>query len=184
MLEDYPIQKRSHRWIDILQFILLLVMFQSIIFLLQGQPDVDKTEEIQFRVIAHSNEAIDQQQKQQVQQVLMQNVEQLYESTESVPQFHEQMTQVTPALREEFEQLIPTRSITLERKEAFIPPKRSGFYFQPQGQYDAYVVTIGNGRGENWWCALFANICYPQEEQEEQEEVTFFIWEWIKKLFS
>jgi len=51
-------------------------------------------------------------------------------------------------------------------------------------------VTIGSGRGDNWWCALFPKVCFPEEQQAEveveveDEEVTFFVWEWIKGLFS
>lgn len=184
MLEDYIIPRKRHRWIDIIQFVLLLIIFQSMIFLLDDTEQEELNEDIQFRVIAHSNEAVDQQQKEEVQHVLMQQIERVRETTETAAQFHSQMEEVTPSLLEQLDQLIPTRAIAFERKEAIIPPKRSGFYFQPQGAYEAYVVTIGSGRGDNWWCALFANICYPAEEQEESEEVTFFIWEWIKGWFS
>lgn len=187
MLEDYPIRKRSHYWIEIIQFIILLVVFQSMIFLLQEQEASPVTEDIQFRVIAHSNDVADQEEKQRVQEILMQEVQSIEELSETPTEFHREMHRVTPMLQAQIEQLVPTHPVRFEREQALIPPKRSGFYFQPQGQYDTYVVTIGSGRGDNWWCALFSNICYPKEEQEEQEEkepVTFFIWEWIKGLFS
>lgn len=192
MLKDYPIQPKRHRWVEVIQFILLLVMFQSIIFLLDDGQEKSH-DDIQFRVIAHSNEAKDQQEKEEIQQILMQGVAHLHETSDTTEQFHDQMAQLAPTLLGQFEELVPSRSVRFERKEAVIPPKRSGFYFQPQDAYDAYIVTIGSGRGDNWWCALFANVCYPAEieetqeapdEEEEEEEVTFFIWEWIKSLFS
>ena len=31
----------------------------------------------------------------------------------------------------------------------------------PAGYYDAVRVTIGAGRGHNWWCVLFPPLCVP-----------------------
>lgn len=31
----------------------------------------------------------------------------------------------------------------------------------PAGQYDALVVTIGEGEGHNWWCVLYPSLCLP-----------------------
>ncbi|MBO1912594.1 stage II sporulation protein R, partial [Microvirga sp. 3-52] len=66
--------------------------------------------------------------------------------------------------------------------------KRSGFVIHPQSEYDAYLLTIGSGRGDNWWCALFPKICFVDEaekkEKKEEEKVTFFVWEWITGLFA
>lgn len=64
----------------------------------------------------------------------------------------------------------------------------------PAGRYVACTVTLGEGKGENWWCVLFPPLCYgmePTEEimetgsilltgQEEPEiEFRFRILEWI-----
>ncbi len=53
--------------------------------------------------------------------------------------------------------------------------------------YHSIVVKIGDARGDNWWCSIFPSICEPEKEEvveEEQEQTTFFIWEWIKGLFE
>ena len=62
------------------------------------------------------------------------------------------------------------RQSTLERTEALFPPKRSGLYIHPQAVYDAYILTIGSGRGDNWWCALFPKVCYPDEKDANVEK--------------
>jgi len=70
------------------------------------------------------------------------------------------------------------------------PPKRQGAILYPQNVYQSIVVKIGDARGDNWWCSIFPSICEPEkeevkvEEPEEKEQVTFFIWEWIKGLFE
>ncbi len=70
------------------------------------------------------------------------------------------------------------------------PPKRQGAVLYPQNVYHSIVVKIGDARGDNWWCSIFPSICEPEkeevkaEEPEEEEQVTFFIWEWVKGLFA
>ena len=33
----------------------------------------------------------------------------------------------------------------------------------PAGTYEALIVEIGSGKGENWWCVLFPPLCFVDE---------------------
>lgn len=53
-----------------------------------------------------------------------------------------------------------TAVVTLEA-EAF--PKRTYETFAlPSGVYEALRVTIGSGKGKNWWCVVFPSLCLPE----------------------
>lgn len=76
----------------------------------------------------------------------------------------------------------------------------------PAGFYDAVRVTIGEAKGQNWWCVMYPPLCVPtaldvesdkdiekdcftKEERKllhhpEQYEVKFKCVEWFKKLSS
>ena len=41
----------------------------------------------------------------------------------------------------------------------------------PAGNYNALRLTIGEGKGRNWWCVLFPPLCLPAAEKNE-----FFSW--------
>ena len=30
----------------------------------------------------------------------------------------------------------------------------------PQGEYEAYRILIGEGKGKNWWCVMFPPLCF------------------------
>ena len=30
----------------------------------------------------------------------------------------------------------------------------------PKGKYDALKIVIGNGKGQNWWCVLYPQLCF------------------------
>ncbi len=36
----------------------------------------------------------------------------------------------------------------------------------PAGEYDSLIITIGEGKGKNWWCVIFPEICLPTAMNE------------------
>jgi stage II sporulation protein R len=40
------------------------------------------------------------------------------------------------------------------------PTKMYGNEVYPAGQYEALLITIGEGKGQNWWCVLFPPLCF------------------------
>lgn len=35
----------------------------------------------------------------------------------------------------------------------------------PAGRYDAFRITIGEGKGHNWWCVMFPPMCFSVAEE-------------------
>lgn len=47
-------------------------------------------------------------------------------------------------------------------------------YTMPSGMYDALRITIGSGKGHNWWCVMYPSICISSaQEQDEKAKQTF-----------
>ena len=47
-------------------------------------------------------------------------------------------------------------------------------YTLPSGEYDALRITIGSGKGKNWWCVMYPSICISSvKEQDEKARDTF-----------
>ncbi|MEW9094482.1 MAG: stage II sporulation protein R [Clostridiaceae bacterium] len=40
------------------------------------------------------------------------------------------------------------------------PIKSYGNITLPQGEYEAYKIIIGDGKGQNWWCVMFPPLCF------------------------
>lgn len=54
----------------------------------------------------------------------------------------------------------------------WIPEKTYGNVTFPAGNYEALNITIGQGKGQNWWCVLFPPLCLigvdsPIEPEQE-----------------
>lgn len=160
-------------------------------------------EAIRLRILANSDSEKDQALKRKVRD----------EVNEVITGWVDQMTDINDA-RKLIEARIPeirniagnvlkaeNKEQTLEveyGKNVTFPAKLYGSYMYPPGEYEAVLITLGEGKGSNWWCVLFPPLCFldfsngtsvaeaetadadeePDEEQEEAE-VKFFLFEWF-----
>ena len=194
MLQDYEIIKqttkntdRANRIIAIAEFILVLFLIQSALMLFTGQ--VEQEESYRFRILAHSNTSADQKLKEEIQQEIEPFIHNAVSQAQSQSEIVDNLEAIEETIIQIAQSLAGGQEVSLERKAALFPPKRSGLVITPQAPYDAYILTIGSGRGDNWWCSLFPRVCFPEQDVEkaddvDNEKVTFFIWEWIKSLFD
>lgn len=51
-------------------------------------------------------------------------------------------------------------AVAVRLEETAFPEKTYGAYTFPAGEYQALNVVIGSGRGHNWWCVMYPNICF------------------------
>ena len=55
-----------------------------------------------------------------------------------------------------------------------IPAKYYDDLYFPEGNYEALTITIGEGKGQNWWCVVFPPLCLvdsggnPSDVSEEE----------------
>ena len=96
-----------------------------------------------------------------------------------------------------------TASVTV-RKEAF-ETRAYDTFTMPAGVYDALRITVGEGKGQNWWCVVFPRLCLPAVSDDMEAEaagagfsdsltgalegeyqVRFFVLDclgWLEKIF-
>lgn len=185
MLQDYEIKPKTtifEKVLPYIEFALILIMIQSVILLFSGgQPE---EEELRFRLLANSNAPADQQMKKEIQRKIEPLIESVITHSQSAQELADNLAALEPKIIEIATTISGGIPVSLKKTEALFPAKRSGFVIHPQATYSAYVMTIGSGRGDNWWCSLFPKVCFVDETEKQDEKNTFFIWEWIKSLFS
>ena len=59
------------------------------------------------------------------------------------------------------------------RKEEF-PARTYGDLTLDSGVYDALIIELGSGEGDNWWCVVFPPLCFVGENKENVEYKSFF----------
>ena len=62
---------------------------------------------------------------------------------------------------------VPARA-TLE-EEAWFPTKTYPDFALPAGRYPALKITLGEGKGRNWWCVVFPPLCMEAVTEETRQ---------------
>ncbi|MBR6767220.1 MAG: stage II sporulation protein R [Clostridia bacterium] len=76
-------------------------------------------------------------------------------------------------------------SIVVRAEECEFEEREYGDITLPAGKYRAIRVIIGEGKGQNWWCLLYPDVCMP-EGYEPGMKVEFYssIFRWIRSIFG
>ena len=45
------------------------------------------------------------------------------------------------------------------------PKKTYGDVVYPEGEYTSYTIYIGKGKGHNWWCVMFPDLCVTKDDK-------------------
>ena len=119
---------------------------------------------IRFHVLAHSDKAIDQELKLAVRDQVgayvgsqLVGVEDLNESRQII---YEQLDEIESRAREVLRENGCEYAVTASLENHYFPEKTYGKAVFPPGQYEALRVVIGDGKGRNWWCVLYPNMCF------------------------
>ncbi|WP_077614196.1 stage II sporulation protein R [Caenibacillus caldisaponilyticus] len=119
---------------------------------------------IRLRILANSNSAADQATKRAIRDAVKRDVDRWVreltsaEAAKRVIRSH--LDDVRRTVRETLSEKGVHESFTVTFGKAVFPTKMYGGYVYPAGRYDALVITLGAGKGANWWCVLFPPLCF------------------------
>ncbi|NIK11866.1 stage II sporulation protein R [Alkalibacillus almallahensis] len=162
-------------------------------------------EAIRLRILADSNSEKDQAEKRQIRDEVSEQITEWVETLTSIDKARATIKQNLPEIEAIVDQNTED-SVSVEFGEVMFPDKVYDRFVYPAGEYEAILITLGEGEGDNWWCVLFPPLCFvefsdggavlehdedtgskqkeAESEKEEERETTFFIWEWLKNLFN
>ncbi|HBT72016.1 MAG TPA: stage II sporulation protein R [Lysinibacillus sp.] len=196
MLNEYKIIRlpKQNIFLAFARLVLIAIALQlcilyipSLVGFAKEATNDEQENDFRIRVIANSNTTQDQLEKEQLVQELKPYFMQVATAGNVGS---EQILSLKQQIETELSENYPQMDTQIVIGDNLFPPKRQGAVLYPQNVYHSIVVKIGDARGDNWWCSIFPSICEPEKEEvkeevkEEKEQVTFFIWEWIKGLFE
>ncbi|KOS60815.1 stage II sporulation protein R [Lysinibacillus agricola] len=166
---------------------LCILYIPSLVGFAKEATNYEQENDFRIRVIANSNTTQDQLEKEQLVKDLKPYFKQVVASAGAGIMDNEQITSLKQEIEAEIKENYPQLDTQIILGDNLFPPKTQNAVLYPQNMYQSIVVKIGDARGDNWWCSIFPSICEPDKEEqkeEEKEQVTFFLWEWIKGFFA
>ncbi|OBA02431.1 stage II sporulation protein R [Paenibacillus polymyxa] len=168
---------------------------------------------IRLRILANSDRPEDQLVKREIRDAIVQQMNTWVGELDN-PQSLNQARVLIDAHLPEIDRLVGAelarRGIAyahqVELASVPFPTKMYGGLVYPAGNYEALRVTLGQGKGQNWWCVLFPPLCFIDAGSGEaaaqtvsaktnhgdsrtkgngkEPEVRFFLWDALTGLWS
>jgi stage II sporulation protein R len=151
------------------KFFALITFFLSI-WIISSQQTVDTSipsipnEAVRLRILANSDSAQDQWLKRQVRNEIVKEMNTWVHKPKSISEARQMIQKHLPVFQQIAKETIQKYGYTHPVKVQFgqvpFPTKLYGDQVYAAGNYEALLVTIGSGKGGNWWCVLFPPLCF------------------------
>ncbi|HDR7771096.1 stage II sporulation protein R [Bacillus cereus group sp. Bc222] len=128
-------------------------------------PSVIPKEAVRLRILANSDSDKDQALKRKVRDEVKAQIDgwvadlTSFEEARKVIQSHIPEIEKTVANTLKKEGSKDSFQVNFSKNVKF-PTKVYGNFIYPAGEYEAVLITIGEGEGANWWCVLFPPMCF------------------------
>ncbi|WP_338752010.1 stage II sporulation protein R [Bacillus sp. FJAT-52991] len=121
-------------------------------------------EAIRLRILANSDNDEDQQLKRKIRDDVNKEITKWVADLESLPKARQLLKEKLPEIQKialkRAQKEGSKEAIKVEFGQAKFPTKLYGNFLYPAGEYEAIIITIGEGQGANWWCVLYPPLCF------------------------
>lgn len=126
-----------------------------------GQAKGVREEVLRLHILANSDSTADQTLKLQVRDaVTAAAADWATDSpTEARRTAQEQLPRIEAVARDTLRRAGCADEVTAELTPMYFTTRQYGNITLPAGTYDAVRITIGTGKGQNWWCVMYPPLC-------------------------
>lgn len=142
-------------------FVILLVIILNL-----ASSCTTKNQNLRLRIIANSNSTVDQENKLIVKSKVKQIIEEF--KTYNYHIIENKLKEQLPFL---------SKMIKVELKNELFPAKSYEDTFLPSGYYETIVITIGEGKGKNFWTLLYPDFFNISFEDDHEIEYRSYLYD-------
>lgn len=143
-------------------------------------------EAIRIRIVPNSNSLNDQLLKKQVKTNIELEVENDLKESKNIATSRKILTNNL----NKYANVVNKVLINENQKTAFNIDY--GYHYFPEktykgvkyeaGNYESLLITLGKGKGDNWWCVLFPPLCSLEAEDKNSTDIEYSLY--VKELFN
>lgn len=150
--------------VSVLIFVVLLVSVINV----NAKNDI-----VRIHIRANSDSEYDQNVKIKVRDEINLYLAPILETPKTKEQAVNILNEHLPKLKEIAEN-VSKKECSVTLRQEYFPEKNYNGTVYPEGEYTALIIEIGEGRGRNWWCVAFPNMCYTSSEKKTEYK-SFFV---------
>lgn len=188
-------------WIEIaILFALLLMITAAWLGEFCQASERVQQEVLRLHILAASDSDEDQQRKLAVRDRLLEESERWFSTEDdkisAEAELQKHLKDIAMLAEDELKRNGSDDTVSVQLCRADFSTRVYDAFTLPAGEYDALRIIIGEGKGQNWWCVLFPNLCLPSSGSENwlaehdlqilqtspQLEPRFALMEWFQNM--
>lgn len=124
---------------------------------------------VRLHVIANSDSRSDQAVKEKVRDAVLLEAAKWYGDADTMEEASSALCVHLEALQEAANEALRENGVqekaVVRVTEQYFTTREYERFTLPAGTYRTLLVTIGEGKGKNWWCVVFPALCLPAAEE-------------------
>lgn len=121
-------------------------------------------EAIRLRILANSDSDEDQAVKRKIRDRVNEEITLWVQDLTSLDEARTTIKSGLPQLQQIAEEVMAaeglSQTVQVDFDKVEFPTKLYGQFLYPAGEYEAILITLGEGQGANWWCVLYPPLCF------------------------
>lgn len=177
----------SHREVSMKKLIICLVLIVVVITAVaacSADRDTQNADYLRIHIRADSNDDIDQTIKYRVKDEVVEYLTPLLEGVSDKREAMKIVSDNLDGIKKVADASLLSQGApyvsTVKLTEEQFPTRTYGGLMLESGVYDALIVELGSGKGDNWWCVVFPPLCFVADSGKPQYKS--LIVDAIKKL--
>lgn len=167
-------------------FICMLIVLFQVIGSYKEDYYIIPNESIRIRIIPNSDSVEDQYIKKQVKTNIELELEKDLKDSKSIETsrkiINENMNNYKAIIKKVLKNENKNQNFDIDYGEHYFPEKTYKGVKYEEGEYESLLITLGEGKGDNWWCVLFPPICQLEVEENNSENIEYSLY--IKEMFD
>lgn len=162
--------------------VVIVLFFLVMIFMIKTNTEeyIIPNDAIRFRIIANSNNFEDQAMKVEIKNNIENILSKEIVSVKSKDEAKTVLKENIPVINKMIDNYNIDYNINYGNN--YFPEKKYKGVTYNEGYYESLVVTLGNGKGDNWWCLMFPPLCLMDNEDNSMTDVDYRLF--IKNTFQ
>ncbi len=126
------------------------------------------TEYLRIHIRANSNEAVDQNIKYLIKDKVVEYLTPIIASCDSKDEVISSINNNIDGINRLIDSFLQKNGFNYKSntaiKQEYFPTRCYGDLALEAGVYDAVIVNLGSGKGDNWWCVVFPPLCFTDSK--------------------
>ena len=167
--------------------ILIVVAICSIVFTFPSTKTTTNAQYLRIHIRANSNSEEDQAIKYKVKEKIVEYLTPCIANSASIDEAKNVINANIKNICEQANEVLYKNGFNYTSKAEIrteqFPTRSYGNVTLEKGEYQALIIELGSGTGDNWWCVMFPPLCFVASENTNNQSIIYKskLYELIKK---